>query len=496
MTGKKQAILKGVSRRLGIDRRALTVFRVSLGLLVICDLILRSRELTTFYTDDGVFPRSVLSEVFPPLSVSVHALSGELWFQVLLFVITGVFGLALSVGWKPTTSCFVCFVLVASMYARNPYVLNGGNTMFLVFLLVGIVLPLEKRWSYQKTKDDGTSNRVFSLSTVTALVFLVTIYVTNSVLRYRSDEWMSGDAVQYVFGLESQTVALGEYLVEVPVLLVAINWVWAAMLTLSVGLLFLTGWKRAVFASLFVASHIGMALTLWLGLFPFVVIAGLVLFFPPVFWDSFEGVLESKEGHIRRRFDRTGKKTGGTPKALEVIRRTARVRLIPEAVRLSLLRFSSLFVVLLLVGFLFWQGAALGYVGAPGDGNVHPEEYSWKMFAPNPPDSDGWFVLPVRVSDGRVVDGLGRGFDTENPSDIGDTYPNMYWQRYLSEVRYSGDPERRALAEYLCVRSSETHNDARSVSTVYVERDVVLDGVPEPEGERRRYELYSHDCNE
>jgi len=41
----------------GFDPRSLALFRVLLGLLILTDLILRSRDLTKNYTDLGVLPR-------------------------------------------------------------------------------------------------------------------------------------------------------------------------------------------------------------------------------------------------------------------------------------------------------------------------------------------------------------------------------------------------------------------------------------------------------
>lgn len=92
-----------VARRFGIDSRALAAFRISLGALLLADLLLRARDLTAFYTDAGVLPRALLREQFPTFArVSLHAVSGSLWLQALLFLVAGGAALALLLGYRTT----------------------------------------------------------------------------------------------------------------------------------------------------------------------------------------------------------------------------------------------------------------------------------------------------------------------------------------------------------------------------------------------------------
>jgi hypothetical protein len=290
---------------------------------------------------------------------------------------------------------------------------------------------------------------------------------------------MSGDAVEWVFSLESVTVLLGPYLAELPVVLEVINWTWVAMLTASVLLLLLTGWLRAGLTAAFVVAHLCMALTLRLGVFPFVVIAALVLFMPPVFWDRFEGLVPFPrlESYVPNRFVST-----------------SRARLVSENSRHALRRVFSVVAVLLLVTVVFWQGAALGYVEAPGeDVGAHPENYAWKMYSPTPPQTDGWYVVPVELASGERVDGFHRApVEWDAPPNLADAYPTTLWNRYLTKMRYSPEAQRRAFAEYVCASASEHYGEeVRSVDLYYVEREIVLDGT----GEEERVELLEHDCS-
>ena len=65
LAGVCKRMRAAVGRRLSVDRRSLVALRVSVGLLLLADLLLRSRSLVFFYTDAGVLPRSVLFSRFP-----------------------------------------------------------------------------------------------------------------------------------------------------------------------------------------------------------------------------------------------------------------------------------------------------------------------------------------------------------------------------------------------------------------------------------------------
>jgi len=476
-----ERVRDGVRRRFGVDTRALAVFRVTLGVVLLADLLMRARHIRVFYTDSGVLPRETLSELFPGLAYfSLHALSGTFWAQVFLFTVAAFFAFTLLVGYRPRTSAFVSFILLVSLYIRNPFVLNGGDTMLLVVLLLGSMLPLGARLSVDSLgRDERLPETAFSAVSVALLVFLVIIYLSNAVLRYRGELWMSGDAVEWVFSLESVTVLLGPYLAEMPILLSVINWTWVAMLTVSFLLLLLHGWLRAFFAGAFVVAHLGMALTLRLGIFPFVVIAVLLLFLPPVFWDKLETYLPS---------------LGVGSYVPERIVASSRVRLAPENIQHVLRRVFPVVAVLLLLTVLFWQGAALGYVGVSGGEELgaHPENYAWKMYSPTPPQTDGWYVVPVELSSGERMDGFHREpVEWNAPSDLADAYPTTLWYRYLSETRYAPETQQRAFAEYVCASASEYYDKSvRKVEVYYVEREIALDG----KGDEERIELMEHSC--
>lgn len=76
MMSGKDRLKTWVGERIGIDARSLALFRVLAGLLVVVDIVLRSRNFRFFYTDSGVVPVE-LAKRFAGDSLSLYFFSGD-----------------------------------------------------------------------------------------------------------------------------------------------------------------------------------------------------------------------------------------------------------------------------------------------------------------------------------------------------------------------------------------------------------------------------------
>lgn len=470
--------LHAVARpRLGIDPRALGAFRIALGILLLADLaFLRVPGLVTFYTDDGVFPRSALAEGYPTFAAaSLHAVSGAAWVQWVLFAIAGCFAVSLLVGYRTKLSLGVSLLLLASLFARNPHVVNGGDTILLTFLFLGLFLPLDARWSLGggRRSDDarGRGRPVYSLGTAILLVHFASIYAASAVHKYQSDAWLSGTAVPRIFHLEEYIVLLGPSLTDVHAVLTAINWAWVAMLSVSPFLICYTGRPRTALASAFVCAHLGMAATMRLGVFPFVMIAGLLPFLPSRIWDRLDGPAATVGATARRvlpssiRFDRI-RRLGPTLPDSRL--RSPRVR---RGVRVG----STALLVGVFAALLLWQAAGLGIAeDSTPDLDGELSEVSWSFFAPNPPDTSSWYAIEATLESGETIDAVDGGevaFD--RPPDAAETYPTTLWHRYGVDMRYAGESQYESAAAYVCEGVAQ---DVESVTIYHVEQPVEADG--------------------
>ena len=479
----------GLIARLGVDPRGLAALRVAVALLLLADLAWRSRDLVAHYTDAGVLPRAVLREAYPGLAslAVLHGSSGSPWVQGGLFALAAALAGALLVGYRTRLATLLSLLLLVSLHARNPVLLNAGDSVLRRLLLWGLFLPLGARWSVDALRSGRRHEPVLSVATVALLVQVVLVYLVNGLLKLGGPAWLSGEAIQLVFALDHLTVGLGDLLAGFPLLLEGFGLLWMAMLLASPLLIALRGWPRAAFACLFAAMHLGMAATMRLGLFPLISVAALLPFLPPRAWDWLVARLGPA---MRGRFDLDAGWRALDRRLPELPRPAP-----PPAARRQLRLATQALVAALLVFVLVWNAASMGYATMP-DGVTavaDPTERRWDMFAPEPRTNDGWFVAPASTVDGGTVDAWGGGpVSWDRPPELAATFPSHRWFVYLLELPGPGSaPLRAAFADYLCRRYPGVHDGRlESVRIVSVLEPATL-GPPEP---TRRIGLGRSDC--
>ncbi|MFB6205959.1 MAG: HTTM domain-containing protein [Haloglomus sp.] len=490
-----------LERRLSVDRRALAALRVALGLLLFADLLLRSRALAAHYTDSGVLPRSALRATHGPLAdLSLHALSGGVALQVALFSVAGLAALALAAGYRTRLAAAVSWLLLVSLHARNPLVLNAGDSLLRRLLFWGLFLPLGSAWSLDalaRERDESIENSgddeerergALTVATAAILIQVVLVYAVNAVIKLRGEAWLEGTAVRYVFGIDHLTILLGDALAGHPAILAPLAHAWLALLVLSPLLILLTGWPRALLAGAFALGHLGMAFTLRLGPFPFVSIAALLSFLPSRVWDAAERRFRRvTEPRIRTRAARQARALAG---------RLPRGPVLPTNARVTAGRAARVVAAALLAAVLLWNAVSVGLAPAPPEVRAASEEYRWDMFAPEPRSTDGWYVAPATLASGGRVDAWNGGaVSWTPPADTASTFPTHRWLVYLLDLqRPGGAPLRDEFGAYLCDRWAARH-DSRltNVSVVYVERPVRLDEAA-ASAPTRRVDLGTYRC--
>lgn len=458
----------------GVDRRALAALRIALGALLLLDLVLRARDLVSFYSDLGVLPRSALARNYPSYSaVSIHAISGEVWVQVVLFLVAGAFAAALLVGYRTRLATAGSLVLLVSLHARNPMILNAGDVLFRRLLFWSIFLPLGSRWAIESDGENEVGEWVDSVATAAILVQVVLVYFTNIAFKLQTYAWIRGEAIQYVFSLNEFTVGIAPFVAQYPTLLEVTALAWFALLCSSPLLLVLTGWHRTALASLFAAGHVGMLVTMDLGIFPLVSLAALLPFVTPPVWDRL-GLPEG--GTLGRLADRAPSTPTWSPS-------------LPGESQLTTVR--SLLLAVLLVTMLVLNAFAVGVVDPPESVPEAAEDRSWNMFG-NPPQSEIWYVAEATLESGREVTGHVSDRWWGGPTTGNGRYPRARWRKFKTKLTRSGDEQLPTLlAADVCRRWSASDDESvRSVRLTRVHDRVNLTG-PDP---RESSTVVRHDC--
>ncbi len=472
-----------IARRFAVDTRALAAFRIALGLLLLADLALRSRNLEAFYTDAGVLPRSALYSDYGAV-YSLHAVSGEAWAIGLLFVVAAGFAAAMIVGYRTRLATVCSWLLLVSLHVRNPMVLNGGDVLFRMLLFWAMFLPLGERWAIDADHTDRARATVSNVATMALLCQVVAMYVVNALHKTEGEMWLNGEAVVYVFSLDYQfTVLLGNALAEYHDLLSIMTYVWVALVICSPLLLAFTGLPRAALASAFVGMHFGMLLTMRIGVFPLVVVAAFIPFYQPVVWNGASALaaragLAEPAGRWGRRLATAvpdGPDSGIDALAAPVPTSREIRSAVADARERSRTLFTTALPAVFLVLVVLSNAQAVGYTQVPDPGESALEaaqaEQHWRMFAPEPLQTDGWYVVPATLENGSTVDAMYESEVSWEPPPSGKAvYPNARWRKYLSNV-YGADNEnhRSYLSNYLCQRWNGSHEtDIEELELYYV----------------------------
>jgi hypothetical protein len=460
-----------LARLVSIDTRALASFRIGAGVLVLLDLAIRAQDVTAFYTDSGVLPRTLHADLFPVLhAVSIHALFGSSVTQTALFVVAGVAAVALTLGYRTTLATTLSAMLLVSVQFRNPLILTAGDLILAVLLFCGIFLPLGARYSLDAIHSGGMQTRVRSVRTAVPLLFLaVLVYGSNAITHLTSESWIRGEAVKTVFGLDSVTTGFGAMLAEFPVLLTCLNWAWLGLLVVAPCLVLCSRHIRSALTLLLIGAHLGILMTVFIVTFPLANCVGLILFFPSEFWDNLSRRVPP---WVTERPDRY---IGGNWLYPERPIQADRTR--------SLCRHAgSVAVVTVFLSFVVWAVLCLGPVPVSEDeGHLDTADYPFVVFSPEPIRTDGWYVAPATLESGLTVDAYAIGsVEWDRPPDITSRGPR--WTVYLFAGQYRLHSAQRQVvegfADYLCLRTAGKYAPAVESVSVYFVEDATRDGAP------------------
>ncbi|TME68550.1 MAG: hypothetical protein E6I48_16715, partial [Chloroflexi bacterium] len=140
------------------DVAPVALFRILFGLLLFNWFWQLYPNLTAFFTDAGILPRSDLASSYPD-RLSVLSLSGEGWVVAAIWAVSCVVALSLAAGWHTRLASLLSFVLVSSFSWRDPLILDGSD---LVFRLVPLWLAFTAagdRWSIDARRRDTPAAR-------------------------------------------------------------------------------------------------------------------------------------------------------------------------------------------------------------------------------------------------------------------------------------------------------------------------------------------------
>jgi predicted DCC family thiol-disulfide oxidoreductase YuxK len=275
-----------------IDLRTLALFRAGLGTVLGVTLLLRFADLTAFYADVGVMPRAWLLMSESPLRWSLHFANGSALFQGTLLALQALLAFCLAVGYRTRLAVVFSWVLLVSLHSRNPLALMGGDYLLVCLLFWGMFLPLAARWSVDaalSTAPPPAETRVLSWASAGVVLQTTSVYFFSALLKSDAVWWPDGTAVQHALMMDRFVLPIGIWLREdLPWLLKPLTY-YVYFLELIGPLLVLSPvFQRPLrFAVLLmlVGMHLGFALCLAIGHFPYASWTSLTVLLGGWFWD-------------------------------------------------------------------------------------------------------------------------------------------------------------------------------------------------------------------
>ncbi len=303
-----------------IDLRSLALMRILLALLILADLILRTPTMQMFYTDAGVLPRTKWLAVNNQWYLSLHAASGALWWQIVLFSLAAVFAIGLLVGYRTRLMNILSWVLLASLLNRNEMVLQGGDILLVLMAFWGMFLPLGAKWSIDaalQPENRLNPNQMrfvpekaqlyFSVATVAVIFQVLFLYFFTALLKTGAPWRYPFEAAQYTLEIQHFATPIALWFKEFSSLLpLGAAYVIFAEFVGPVLVLLPFKWPIArIIGLLMLASlHVAFLLLLHIGLFPLIDFMSLTVLIPSIVWIYFaKRKQKSKSAQVTMYYD-------------------------------------------------------------------------------------------------------------------------------------------------------------------------------------------------
>ena len=370
-----------------------------------------------------------------------------------------------------------------------------------VSLFWGMFLPLGAVWSV-----DASTNRhqsappsaggVASVMGFALMLQGACVYFFAAMLKDGVPWREHMDAVYYALGVADLSNPIGDWLFHN-----APGWIFEVLtfgtlwLEFAIPVMILvpirSGWLRTVGVLLVVALHLGIASTMWVGLFPAISIASISVVLPSSFWSFISGKVRLPQVSRLRRFGSpsNGNLVGPNPVVGESLLSRKPSTEDRYALRLNhshLLDKAALSRkalntcgVLCIVLMLSWNVSTVS--------SYQPSKplerltlatgifQQWSMFAPTPQAGTLWYVVEGELASGEKVDLMtpivANDVFIRQPvvwdQSEGHVMTDKYWRKYFEGIE-GRESDQFAFADYTCRTWNATNNDGERLISLVI----------------------------
>ena len=190
------------------DARALAVFRVMFGLLLLVDVYRRIGLVDIFYTADSVLIPPQPGETYS-FSLLMYCDSAAAVWAFLGF--TTVVALWLIAGWKTKLAQIAAFVCTISLHG-NFYPNSGGDAAMNLIAFWTLFVPLNRAWSLDARATGGNDDTPVRTPVVLILLVQISLIYFFGGVNKAGVSWTSGEALHYALEQDSIVTAFAVWL--------------------------------------------------------------------------------------------------------------------------------------------------------------------------------------------------------------------------------------------------------------------------------------------
>lgn len=472
-----------------VDLRALGLTRIALGLVFVADVCMRWSDLSMFYTDDGIFPREMLTDpesaFYHYWNPSLFLLSGSaLWANVLFAA--GLFvGVMVVLGYRTRLFTLLAFLWLLSVQIRNPLILQAGDDYLRLMFLWGIFLPWGVRYSLDAFETKAREHDHFDLSVFAVLIQVGALYLCTALMK-SSPEWHSGsDALYYALSLDQMVKPLGIAIYANGGFLAAMTRA-SLVLEYLVPILIFMPWQNKFFRLIvfmgLLLFHLGIELTMHVGLFSWICVSAALTLLPAT---SIK-LVEKGFRFVKRFFLHV--------KYSLPYHNPVSVKKPPVAIKFLIVVLASIGVLKNMdsLGMPFGKMESAVEQVSRGIG-LHQH---WGMFAPSVYKDDGWYIYEATTEEGKIDLLTGREVSEGKPERIFKRYGSARKRKLGENLRFEWNSgARKPLCEYLIQSWNAEHQkkQVEELSVVYMLERTLPNYQESP---IRRQELVQCNCDD
>lgn len=274
----------------------LEIFRIVLGAILLYSGICLIPVLETFFGLGGIVPlergslRLNLFLVLPEDHITpVVLLSSWIFFSFTLMV-----------GLWSRVSAFILYLVVTSFHHRNVPVLNSGDTVvrlftfLLIFAPTGRLLSVDRVIRILRGKEiptPGIRAPIFGLRLLQ--IQFSWIYVCATIHKLEGVKWRTGTALSTVLRIPEFQTSFTHYFTDTNLLTKVMTWASVLIEGLLATLIWVPLFRLPI-AIAGILFHLSVELLMYIPLFEWIMMVGLILFIDAKYWLALGEKLKDK----------------------------------------------------------------------------------------------------------------------------------------------------------------------------------------------------------